>query len=160
MSRDKYDRTHSPSDSGTSARGGVARINQPQIRALVVDDSGIVARALANLIEQSFPDEIALTVKTDSVAASRWIEDNQPDIVITDLEMPGLDGLEIVRTAKTGNAWSQAIVYSSTVSTSKVAQALRAGATDFVSKFGHADDILDSLRAACDRLRRWRRDLE
>jgi two-component system response regulator YesN len=160
MSLDRKGGNGSPFDGGATARREGPKANQPQICALVVDDSELVARGLANLVEQSFQDEIALTVKTDAVAASHWIKCNHPDIVITDLEMPGCDGLEIVEMAKIANAWCQVIVYSSTMSTSKVARALQAGALDFVSKFGPTEGILDSVRAARDRLCRWWRELQ
>jgi DNA-binding NarL/FixJ family response regulator len=68
---------------------------KPRIRAMVVEDSPVAMRALANLLEMHSLIECVGTAR-DGQEGLKLIEEYEPDFVLVDLEMPGLGGLGLV----------------------------------------------------------------
>jgi CheY-like chemotaxis protein len=66
-------------------------------RLLLVDDEPIMVRLLAKVIERSFGAGMELHCLTDAAEARRCIQQGLFDILLTDLEMPGVSGLELLR---------------------------------------------------------------
>jgi len=66
-------------------------------KLLLVDDDPSMVRLLNKIIERQFADEMELICLTDPKEARRQIEGQLFDILITDLEMPGVNGLELLR---------------------------------------------------------------
>ncbi len=126
-----------------------------KLKMLLVDDDESVVRALTRLIGRAFQGRIDLTALTDSVAAKGWIEKNSPDLVVTDLEMPMIDGFGILATAKRCNPYSQVIMHTGFFSEESLRLALRMEATDYLHKCGEPKDLLDALEHACRRVVRW-----
>jgi DNA-binding LytR/AlgR family response regulator len=76
-------------------RGSAAPAN-PQISALIVDDEALARDELAFLLKD-YPDiEISATA-SDGLEAMRLISDLEPDVVFLDVQMPGLDGVGVIR---------------------------------------------------------------
>ena len=67
----------------------------PQIRAMVVEDSPVAMRALANLLEMHSLIKCVGTA-SDGQEGLKLIEEYEPDLVLVDMEMPGLGGLGLV----------------------------------------------------------------
>jgi two-component system KDP operon response regulator KdpE len=116
-------------------------------RVLVVDDEPQIVRALTtNLRERGYDVESA----SNGEDALRAAADRRPDIVVLDLGLPGMDGIEVVRGLR---SWTSIPVIVLTVRDSerdKVA-ALDAGADDYVTKPFGMDELLARLRAALRR---------
>ncbi len=108
-------------------------------RALVIDDEPQIAKAVRRCIEsEDIQVETASTGDEGMARAAAM----QPDIVIVDLGLPDMDGIELIRQLR---SWSEAavIVLSGTGTEGTKVRALEAGADDYVTKpFG-----LDELRA-------------
>ena len=64
-------------------------------RLLLVDEDPSIVRLLAKIIDRSFGDRMQLHSLTNPKDARCWIEQNLVDILVTDLEMPGVNGLEL-----------------------------------------------------------------
>ena len=76
---------------------------------LLVDDDPSMVRLLAKIIDRSFGDRMQLQSLTDPEEARQWIEQNLVDILVTDLEMPGVNGLELLRCTKRKNPCAQVL---------------------------------------------------
>ena len=116
-------------------------------RVLVVDDESQIRRALAtNLRARGYDIELAASGEEALTKAGS----RQPDVVILDIGLPGIDGVQVVEALRT---WSSAPIIMLSVRESeadKVA-ALDAGADDYVTKPFGMDELLARLRAALRR---------
>jgi two-component system KDP operon response regulator KdpE len=116
-------------------------------RILVVDDEPQLLRALGtNLKARGYDVELAPTGETALVLAAR----KHPDLVILDLGLPGIDGVEVIRGLR---GWTSVpiIVLSVRETERAKVEALDAGADDFVTKPFGMDELLARMRAALRR---------
>jgi two-component system KDP operon response regulator KdpE len=116
-------------------------------RVLVVDDEPQIVRALEiNLKARAYDVDSA----GDGAAALRLAADRHPDVVVLDLGLPDMDGVEVIRQLR---AWSRVpiLVLSARHSSDEKVHALDAGADDYVTKPFGMDELLARLRAAVRR---------
>ena len=116
-------------------------------RVLVVEDDRSLVRALANNLKvRGYKVDVA----TDGVTAVKRAADKRPDLVIVDLGLPELDGLEVIRSIR---GWTEIpiIVLSARGSEDDKIEALDAGADDYVAKPFGMGELLARLRAALRR---------
>ncbi len=116
-------------------------------RVLVVDDEPQIVRALAtNLRARGFDVDLAATGED----GLRLAADHHPDVVILDLGLPGIDGLEVVSGLR---GWSTVpiIVLSVREGEADKVAALDAGADDFITKPFGMNELLARVRAALRR---------
>src|SRR3954470_6988092 len=71
------------------------------IRTLVVANSGDVTQPIAEVIH-SLPDFELLANCSDSFEALQWMEESNPDLLLLDVELPGMDGFELLDTLGSG----------------------------------------------------------
>lgn len=115
------------------------------LRVLVVDDEPPIRRFLrTSLSAQGY--EVAEA--EDGAAALEAIARREPDLLILDLGLPGLDGLEVIRRLRGSGAALPVIVLSSRVDEAGKVEALDLGADDYVTKPFGMDELLARLRAA------------
>src|SRR5581483_7940849 len=115
------------------------------LRILIVDDEPPIRRLLrAALTAQAYRvDEAA-----DGEAALEFLNHNRADLIVLDLGLPGLDGLEVIRRLRgAGNAVPIVILSSRDDEAGKVA-ALDLGADDYVSKPFGVEELSARIRAA------------
>jgi len=127
------------------------------IKILVVDDDPTMAYLLTASIRQAFSNEVELKQMTDPKAARTWLEGEVVDLLITDLEMPNLSGLDLLRCAKRRNAWTQVLVVTGHSTPDALVDAMECGATDYLLKPFDRDELVMLIKDAQQRLRRWRR---
>ena len=116
-------------------------------RILVVDDEPQIRRALGiNLKARGYEVDLAETGEEALTLAAR----HHPDLVIVDLGLPGIDGVEVIRGLR---GWMSApiIVLSVRESEGDKVEALDAGADDYVTKPFGVDELLARMRAALRR---------
>lgn len=106
----------------------------PAVRVLVVDDDEYLLRALRRRLRDD-PD-VELITLDDPIDALLVVGAVNPDLVVIDAYMPGIDGLEVCRRIKSNDATKdlQVVVTSASVSDELVEAALEAGATRAVAK--------------------------
>ena len=119
-----------------------------QARILVVDDEPQIARVLRTGLKTHGYD---VRVAADGLSALETFNDWQPDLVVTDLSMPNLDGLQLCKRLR---AISQLpiIVLSVRGEEKMKVEALDAGADDYVSKPFGMDELLARIRAQLRRV--------
>jgi len=130
-----------------------------QTKLLLVDDDPGMVRLLAKIIERSFGDRMTLHSLTDPKEARHWIEEHVVDILVTDLEMPGVNGLELLRCAKRRNPCTQVLFLTGHSTVDALTDALELGATDYLLKPLDQTELIELVGDAEKRLRRWREAL-
>jgi two-component system, chemotaxis family, protein-glutamate methylesterase/glutaminase len=105
-----------------------------RIRAVVIDDSALMRKVISRMLERDALIEVVATA-VDGEFGLKKIEELQPDVVTLDLQMPGMDGLEMLRQLRRKS--NVPVVIVSAYSTAGAAATLRSlalGAFDFVAK--------------------------
>ncbi|MFD9008376.1 response regulator [Streptomyces sp. NPDC059552] len=115
------------------------------IRVVLADDQPLVRAALQMVITDT-PDIEVVGEAGDGAEAVRLTEELAPDVVVMDLRMPGMDGIEATRliTQSTGSA--RVVVLTTFDDDEYVYGALHAGASGFLVKDMALDDILSAIR--------------
>jgi two-component system, chemotaxis family, protein-glutamate methylesterase/glutaminase len=127
-----------------------ARAAMKKIRVLIVDDSAVIRRMVTDLFAKEPGIEVAGTASNGRAALEK-IENGNPDVVMLDVEMPELDGLETVRMIRERWQHLPVIMFSSLTEhgASTTLEALRLGASDYVTKPVRAagvEGIFEQLR--------------
>lgn len=126
---------------------------------LLVDDDPSILRLLEKVIENSFSAEVSVESLDDPEAALVRIDQGGVDVLLTDLEMPGINGLELLRSAKRRNAHSQVLLLTGHSSQQALLDALELGASDYLLKPVDQQQLLELVGQALSRLRRWKQAL-
>jgi NarL family two-component system response regulator YdfI len=116
---------------------------------LIVDDSAPLRHALRSLIQQDENWEICGEAENGSVAVEK-VKELHPDVVILDLEMPVMNGLEAGREIALLAPNTTMVMFTMHSSEQLVKAARAAGIKEVVSKStGNPDQLLSVLRSAC-----------
>ncbi len=113
---------------------------------LIADDHAIVRQGLRALIEAD-KDFQLVGEAADGLEAVRLVESLKPNLLIVDLMMPGLNGLEVARQTKEISPVTRIVVLSMYSDEAYVLEALRKGATGYVLKDAQSTDLLKALHA-------------
>jgi DNA-binding NarL/FixJ family response regulator len=114
------------------------------IKVLLVDDSRLARIAATRIIEHV--EGLSVIEARDGDEAIEAIAREAPDVVLTDLEMPRMSGLELVAEIRTFHPETPVILMTAHGSEQIAVAALRAGATNYVAKNALARDLADTLR--------------
>ena len=117
------------------------------IRALVVDDQGLV-RAGVRVLLQTAPDIEVVGEAPDGHEAVRMAERLRPDVVLMDIRMPRVDGIEATRRILATSPSTNVLMLTTFADEEYVYDALSAGAVGFMLKDGEPDAMIDAVRRA------------
>jgi CheY-like chemotaxis protein/anti-sigma regulatory factor (Ser/Thr protein kinase) len=112
-------------------------------RILVVDDSYVDRRLIGGLLTRRGDYDIRYA--NDGREALSVIESHAPDLVITDLVMPEMDGLELVRLVRAGHPHVPVILMTAYGNESTAAEALELGAASYVPKASQAERLVETV---------------
>ncbi|MDA8290354.1 MAG: response regulator transcription factor [Actinomycetota bacterium] len=116
------------------------------IGVVVVDDQTLVRAGFRVLLDSS-PDLAVLGEAADGAEAVRVVRSTRPDVVLMDIRMPEMDGLEATRQVlATPGIESRVIILTTFELDEYVYAALRAGASGFLLKDTPPEDLLDAVR--------------
>lgn len=115
------------------------------IRVVLADDQPLVRSGLRVTMADQ-PDLEVVGEAANGAEAVRLVTDLAPDIVVMDIRMPGMDGIEATRLITAGPATTRVLVLTTFDEDVHVYGALRAGASGFVVKDMALDDILAAIR--------------
>jgi DNA-binding NarL/FixJ family response regulator len=116
------------------------------LRVVIADDHPAYRAGLSRMLRASGIEVVG--EEPDGEAAVRLVEGTAPDVVILDLRMPGLSGLEVTRRLTEHAAPSPVLVLSVSAEQSDVTDAIAAGASGYVLKDEPFEEIIAALRAA------------
>jgi DNA-binding NarL/FixJ family response regulator len=116
------------------------------IRILLVDDHAVVRSGYRGLLECAAGHQIVAEAANGSQAYRRFLE-HRPDVVITDLSLPGVGGIELLRRMHRRSPGVRALVFSVHDEPVFVERALSAGALGYVTKRSAPDTLVAAVAA-------------
>lgn len=116
------------------------------IRVLLADDHPVVRSGYLRLLEQTPDIRVIAEASTGEAAYAAWIE-HEPDVLVTDISMPGAGGLALIRRVRLRSPAARVLVFSMHDSGPLVRQALDAGARGFLTKASAPECLVDAVRA-------------
>ncbi|WP_020182068.1 MULTISPECIES: response regulator transcription factor [unclassified Methylotenera] len=114
------------------------------LKILLVDDHAVVRSGLRRLLENSNGIEVVAEAATGEIAYQLYGEVN-PDIVVMDISMPGMGGIESAKRILQRYSHAKIIIFSMHEAVSFASQALKTGVKGFVTKTGMAEDLLQAV---------------
>jgi DNA-binding NarL/FixJ family response regulator len=125
----------------------MATVSPQPIRILLVDDHAMVRRGMRDFLD--LHDDLEIVGEAaDGAQAVEACDRLRPDVVIMDLLMPQLDGIEATRRIKAAHPAIEIVALTSFIEEARVVAAIEAGAAGFLLKDAEADDLAAAIRAA------------
>lgn len=116
------------------------------IRILIADDHEVMRAGLRAMLEDE-PDHEVVGEAASGEEALRLANLHQPDILLCDIGMPGMDGIEVTRQLKQQNTHTQVLILSVYEDGSLLREAIKAGASGYIIKRAVEDELLAAIRA-------------
>lgn len=120
---------------------------EPCIRIVLADDHHLVRQGIRALLEKS-EDIQVVGEASDGREAVELVEQLAPDVLVMDIAMPRLDGIQAIEQVLTTNADTQIVVLSMYSDKALVRQALKNGASGYLLKGSVVEELLLAVRAA------------
>jgi DNA-binding NtrC family response regulator len=120
-------------------------------RVLVVDDDTDFQETLVKRLERR---EVEAKGTNSGSKALSLLDQEEFDVVILDLQMPGLSGIEALQEIKKRRPFVEVILLTGYASVESGVQGMQSGAFDYVVKPESLVELVDKIRQACDRKRR------
>ena len=117
------------------------------IRVLIVDDHPVVREGLTAMLETQADIEV-VGEASDGLEAVAQADRLRPQVVLMDLQMPRLDGVQAIRRIREGNPQIQIIVLTTYDSDEYIFQGIEAGARGYLLKGATRAEVLQAIRAA------------
>lgn len=121
---------------------------------LIVDDEPYVPRILKKMIEKASPDWKVVDAAGDGAEACAKLEAQQIDLVITDIRMPVMDGIELAKTVRNRYPDTGVILLTGYKEFDYARQAIQYGVLDYILKPGSFEDVMRAIREAQERKNR------
>jgi PAS domain S-box-containing protein len=119
---------------------------EKRIRIMLVDDHMVMRQGLAGLIGGE-PDLEVVGQASDGKSAVNLVRDIQPDVVLMDIGMPGVDGIQATRIIRKEFPKIRVIGFSMFQEPEQEAAIRNAGAVDYLTKSGPAEAVIEAIRA-------------
>lgn len=121
--------------------------NKDKFGILVVDDHPVMRDGLRAVIEQE-PDMEVVGEAADGREAIEQFQKLLPDVMLIDLQMPDVDGLQAITTIRSGFPDATIIVLTTFPGDARVVRAFTLGATSYLLKTARRDEIIKAIRGA------------
>ncbi len=122
-------------------------MGEATITVALADDHNIVRQGLRKLLEAEQCFRV-VGEASDGFEAAQMVENVRPDILVVDVMMPGMNGLEVTRQVRKRSPKTRVIVLSMHADNGYVLEALRAGAKGYVLKESVVGDLIEAIRQA------------
>ena len=120
--------------------------SQPGLRVVLIDDHELVRAALRAVLEDA---GIEVTAEAgNGEEGIRLSSDSRPDVVLLDLSMPDLSGIEVTRRLMKAAPTSRVLVFTGSAEEHDVRDAIDAGASGYLLKDADPEEIVEAVRAA------------
>ena len=119
------------------------------IGIVVADDHEVVRAGFAAILDTQ-PDFTVLGTAADGAEAIRTCQEHRPDVVLMDVRMPGMDGIEATRLLRSADSGPRVLVLTTFDLDEYVYDALQAGASGFLLKDVTAERLFDAVRVIAE----------
>jgi DNA-binding NarL/FixJ family response regulator len=130
----------------TPADGGTSPTESPVHRTLVADDHPIVRQGIAALLATT-DDFVVVGQASDGHEAVALAQSLEPDLIVMDLRMPGLDGVEATEAVLARRPSTRVVVLTTYESDDSILRAIEVGASGYLLKASPEDELVAGLRA-------------
>jgi NarL family two-component system response regulator LiaR len=120
---------------------------EPPIRVLLVDDHAVVRKGMRALLDREAGIEVVGEAE-DGEQAVRAADRLRPDVILMDLEMPRVGGIEATQQISAAHPESRIVVLTSHAAEEDVFPALKAGAQGYLLKHSAPEEVLQAIRQA------------
>jgi len=118
---------------------------ESSVRVLIVDDHAIVRKGIRALLSEAGGFEVVAEADNGQAAVLRARE-SQPDVILMDLLMPGMDGIEATRQIISQQPQARILVLTSFAADNKVFPAIKAGALGYLLKDSSPGELIRAIR--------------
>ena len=119
------------------------------ITVVLVDDHRLVRTGLEQLL--GLTDDIRVVGSAeDGSTAIPLVAERRPDLVLMDISMPGVDGIETTRALLAQDPSTRVLVLTSVSDQERILESIQAGALGYVMKDAEPDELFDRIRSAVD----------
>jgi DNA-binding NarL/FixJ family response regulator len=119
----------------------------PVIRVLIVDDHPLMRKGLVDILESVDGIEVVGSAE-DGAAAVALAYAVNPDIVLMDISMPGMDGIEATEKLLAMDSAARVVMLTSYSEREKITQSLAAGAVSYLTKDAAPEAVVRAIRSA------------
>ncbi|WP_186576938.1 response regulator [Aquibacillus kalidii] len=121
------------------------------IKLLIVDDEQIEREGIHAILRKHFPEVSIEEAKNGKIAMEK-VEEIKPDLVLMDIKMPGISGLEAMERINEGNSSIKFIIMTAYAEFSFAQQAIKLGALDYIVKPSRASDIVKTIGVVLEQI--------
>jgi len=121
------------------------RSSESRVRVLIVDDHAIVRKGIRALLSEADGFEVVGEADNGQEAVLR-AEESSPDVILMDLLMPVMDGIEATRQITSRQPQARILVLTSFAADNKVFPAIKAGASGYLLKDSSPDELVRAIR--------------
>jgi two-component system, NarL family, invasion response regulator UvrY len=122
-------------------------MSHEHIRIILADDHSVVRSGLRRLLEQNPAMEVIAEAESGEQAYQLYTE-LLPDVVVMDISMPGMGGLEAIRRILGRNSHARVVIFSMHENAAFAFQAMNIGAKGYVAKSSMAEDLVIAVKKA------------
>ena len=117
-----------------------------ELRAVLADDHAVVRAGIRQFLEAAGGIQVVAEVD-DGLAAVEAVKAHAPDVVVLDIQMPGMTGIEVTRWVRANASRTGVLILSAFDDDPYILAVLQAGANGYVLKTADAADIVQAVRA-------------
>jgi NarL family two-component system response regulator LiaR len=121
------------------------RFSESRVRVLIVDDHAIVRKGIRALLSEADGFEVVGEADNGQEAVLR-AEETHPDVILMDLLMPGMDGIDATRQITSHQPKARVLVLTSFAADNKVFPAIKAGAVGYLLKDSSPEELVRAIR--------------
>jgi DNA-binding NtrC family response regulator len=133
-------------------------MDNEKINALIVDDDKTLCKMLEDMLSKE--EYLNVTSTHDGLDATQKIKENKFDLILTDLMMPGADGIEVLRVAKEIDENVHVILVTGYASLETAMEAIKKGAYDYITKPFKLEEIKVAVQNVCEKIQLVRKNQE
>ena len=115
------------------------------IKVLIVDDHALVRMGIRRLLED-LPDMTVVAEAENGEMALDLVKEHQPDVVLLDMKMPGIDGWEVTRRLHKSNPKSKIIALTAMTTELLPSRVMQLGAVGYLTKESSPEDMAEAIR--------------